>query len=54
MLIDVQDDIIPLLTESIQNETSSHQVKYEITVVFHNLLCINASIRVRMIVSKTS
>ncbi len=47
MLINIQDDIAPLFTEYIHNETSSNKVKYEIIVVLHNLLCINTDIRVR-------
>ncbi len=47
MLSDIQDDIAPLFTESIHNETSSNKVKYEIIVILYNLLCINTDIRVR-------
>jgi len=47
MLIDIQDDIAPLFTDSIHNEASSNKVKYEIIVVLHNLLCINTDNRVR-------
>ncbi len=47
MLIDIQDNIVPLFTEYIHNETASNKVKYEIIVVLHNLLCINTDIRVR-------
>jgi len=47
MLIDIQDDIAPLFTDSIHNETSSNKVKYEIIVILYNLLCINTDIRVR-------
>jgi hypothetical protein len=47
MLINIQDDIAPIFTDSINNETTSNKVKYEIIVVLHNLLCINTDIRVR-------
>ena len=46
MLINVQDEIAPLFTDSIHSESASNQVKYEIIVVLHNLLCINTDIRV--------
>ena len=46
MLIDLQDDIAPIFTNSIHNETSTNRVKYEIIIVLHNLLCINTDIRV--------
>ena len=49
MLIDIQDDIAPIFTESIHNESVTNKVKYEIIVVLHNLLCINTDIRVRKI-----
>ncbi|CAF3873748.1 unnamed protein product [Adineta steineri] len=45
MLIDIQDDIAPLFTDSIHNDVSPNNVKYEIIVVLHNLLCINTDIR---------
>lgn len=45
MLIDLQDDIAPIFTNSIHNETSTSKVKYEIIIVLHNLLCINTDIR---------
>ena len=48
MLINIQDDIAPIFTDSINNETISNKVKYEIIVVLHNLLCINTEIRVRI------
>lgn len=47
MLIDIQDDITPIFTEYILNQTASNRVKYEIIAVLHNLLCINTDIRVR-------
>ena len=47
MLIDIQDDIAPIFTDSIHNETTSSKVKYEIIAVLHNLLCINTDTRVR-------
>lgn len=50
MLVDIQDDIAPIFTESIHNETTSNKVKYEIIVVLHNLLCINTDIRVRKLI----
>lgn len=46
MLIDLQDDIAPCLTESINSDTTTSKVKYEIIVMLHNLLCINTDIRV--------
>ena len=52
MLIDIQDELAPLFTESIHNETSSSKAKYEIIVVLHNLLCINTDIRVRKSILK--
>ncbi|UJR31185.1 hypothetical protein I4U23_018692 [Adineta vaga] len=45
MLIDIQDNIAPIFTDSIHNETTSTKVKYEIIVVLHNLLCINTDTR---------
>ncbi|CAF3446102.1 unnamed protein product [Rotaria socialis] len=45
MLIDLQDDIAPVFTESINNDSSTNKVKYEIIVVLHNLLCINTDMR---------
>ncbi|CAF1009481.1 unnamed protein product [Adineta ricciae] len=45
MLIDIQDDIAPIFTDSIHNETTSSKVKYEIIIVLHNLLCINTDTR---------
>ena len=47
MLIDIQDDITPVFTEYILNQTASDRVKYEMIVVLHNLLCINTDVRVR-------
>ncbi len=38
MLIDIQDDIAPIFTESIHNETTSNKAKYEIIVVLHKYL----------------
>jgi len=46
MLIDLQDDITPIFTNSIHNQTSTNKVKYEIIAVLHNLICINTDIRV--------
>ncbi|CAF0958555.1 unnamed protein product [Rotaria sordida] len=45
MLINIQDEIAPVFTESIHNEISTSKAKYEIIVVLHNLLCINTDIR---------
>ena len=46
MLIDIQDSLAPLFTDFILNESASKQVKYEIIVILHNLLCINTDVRV--------
>lgn len=50
MLIDLQDDLAPIFTDSINTDVSSSKVKYEIIIVLHNLLCINTDIRVRIII----
>ena len=47
MLVDVQDDFVPIFTQYILEQNASNHVKYELIVVLHNLLCINTDIRVR-------
>ncbi|CAF0844096.1 unnamed protein product [Didymodactylos carnosus] len=46
MLLNVEDDLVPIFTEIILNETYSKHVKYEIIVLLHNLLCSGSTVRV--------